>query len=89
MAGKETEYDAIVRAEIAIEILNQARAIITARVHELETKEPAQAERLRQRRRDLVDLQHGLRVDEPEAIEDVIAVWGARVSDEDRFGREF
>ena len=32
MTEQEAPYDAIVRAEIAIEILNQARAILTTRV---------------------------------------------------------
>ena len=36
IAEQETSYDAIARVEIAIEILNQARAILTARVYELE-----------------------------------------------------
>lgn len=34
MADQETSYDAIVRVEITIEVLNQARAIATARVYE-------------------------------------------------------
>ena len=89
MSGKETTYDAIVRTEIAIAILNRARAIVTARVQELEEKDPAAAGRLRTRRREIVDLQHGLRVDDPEAVEEVIAVWGPRVDDGVRFWREF
>lgn len=89
MAEQETTYDAIVRTEIAIRILNQARAIVTARVYELEDRDPAETERLRERRRDLLDLQERLGPDDPEAVEDVIVIWGPRVADEHRFWREF
>ena len=53
MAEQETSYDAIVRTEIAIEIINQARAIVTARVYELEASDPDVAQALRSRRREL------------------------------------
>jgi hypothetical protein len=89
MTEHETSYEAIVRAEIAIEILNQARAIVTARVYELEDTDPAAAEALRQRRRDLIDTQQSLSADGRDAVEDVIAVWGPRVQDETRFWAEF
>ncbi|KVK54295.1 hypothetical protein L901_18160 [Agrobacterium sp. D14] len=60
MTEQETSYDPIVRTEIAIEILNQARAIVTARVYELEDTDLAAAEALRQRRRDLINVQQRL-----------------------------
>ncbi|GAA3102043.1 hypothetical protein GCM10010520_53980 [Rhizobium viscosum] len=43
MANQETSYDVIVR----VEIVNQARAIVTARVYELEDADPSVAEALR------------------------------------------
>jgi hypothetical protein len=89
MPEQEIPYDAIVRTEIAIRILNQARAIVTARVFELEEQDPAAAEQLRGRRRGLLDLQERLGVDASDAVEDVIAVWGSRVRDEVRFWAEF
>jgi hypothetical protein len=89
MPEQEIPYDAIVRTEIAIRILNQARAIVTARVFELEEQDPAAAEQLRGRRRGLLDLQERLGIDAPDAVEDVIAVWGPRVRDEVRFWAEF
>jgi len=89
MAETDIPYDAIVRTEIAIRILNQARAIVTARVFQLEERDPAAAEQLRGRRRGLLDLQERLGVDVPDAVEDVIAVWGPRVRDEVRFWAEF
>ncbi len=89
MTGQETSYDAIVRTEIAIEILIQARAIVTARVYELEDTAPAAAEALRQRRRHLIDVQQRLSADGRDAVEAVIAVWGPRVQDETRFWAEF
>ncbi|NTE68128.1 hypothetical protein G6M85_21220 [Agrobacterium tumefaciens] len=89
MTEQETSYDAIVRTEIAIEILNQARAIVTARVYELEGTDPVATEALRQRRRDLIDVQQSLSADGHDAVENVIAVWGPRVQDETRFWAEF
>lgn len=89
MTEQETSYGAIVRTEIAIEILNQARAIVTARVYELENTEPAATEALRQRRRDLIDVQQRLSAEDRDAVENIIAVWGPRVQDETRFWAEF
>lgn len=89
MPERETSYDAIVRAEIAIEILNQAGAIVTARVYELEDKDPLAAEELRRRRRELIELQQSIRADDGDAVENLIALWGPRVQDEARFWAEF
>ncbi|WP_331375334.1 hypothetical protein [Sinorhizobium chiapasense] len=88
MAEQETSTDAIVRAEIAIEVMNQARAIVTARIYALEQSDPAAAEALRQRRRELIALQQRIRVDDQDAVETVIAVWGPRVKDDTRFWAE-
>ena len=38
MAGQITTLDAIVRAELAIEIMNQARGLVSERVAEIEAK---------------------------------------------------
>lgn len=89
MAEQEISYDAILRTEIAIEILNQARAIVTARVYELEGTNPEAAEVLRLRRRDLVAIQHSVAVADRETVENLIALWGPRVTDEARFWAEF
>ena len=89
MTEQEVPYDAIVRAEIAIEILNQARAIVTARVYELEASDPDAAKALRSRRRDLIALQQSINVTDRGSVEDVIALWGPRVKDDARFWAEF
>ena len=89
MAEQETSYDAIVRTEIAIEIINQARAIVTARVYELEGSEPDVAQALRVRRRELIALQHSITAADPETVESVITLWRPRVKDEARFWAEF
>ncbi|MBB3918627.1 hypothetical protein [Rhizobium fabae] len=89
MAEQEISYDAIVRAEIAIELINQARAIVTVRVYELEEQDPGAAEELRRRRRDLIELQQSIRVADRDTVENLIAVWGPRVKDEARFWAEF
>ena len=89
MTEQEVSYDAIVRAEIAIEILNQARAIVTARVYELEASDPDAAEALRSRLRELIALQQSLTVADRASVESVIALWGPRVRDDARFWAEF
>lgn len=89
MAGQDISHDAVIRTEIAIRILNQARAIVTARAYELDEQDPIAADRLRDRRRELLDLQESLGPGDPDAVEEVIAVWGPRVQDETRFWAEF
>ncbi len=89
MAEQEISYDAIIRTEIAIEILNQARAIVTARVYELEGTDPEAAEALRLRRRELIAVQNSVAVADLETVENLIALWGPRVKDEARFWAEF
>lgn len=89
MTELPASYDAIVRVEIAIEILNQARAIVTARVYDLEDTDPVAAEALRHRRRDLIELQQSIGVAEPDLVESLIAIWGPRVQDEVHFWAEF
>lgn len=89
MAEQEISYDAIVRAEIAVEILNQARAIVTDRVYQLEETDPEAAEALRLRRRDLIAVQQNVTVLDRDTIENLIALWGPRVKDEARFWAEF
>lgn len=89
MAGQDMPYEATIRTEIAISILNQARAIVTARAYALDEQDPAAADRLRDRRRDLLDLQESLGPENPDAAGHVIAIWGPRVQDETRFWAEF
>ncbi|QTG16987.1 hypothetical protein G6M86_27190 (plasmid) [Agrobacterium tumefaciens] len=89
MAEQEFSYDAIIRTKIAIEILNQARAIVTARVYELEGTDPEAAEALRLRRRELIALQNSVAVTDRQTVENLIALWGPRVKDEARFWAEF
>ncbi|TCQ02441.1 hypothetical protein C8J34_11817 [Rhizobium sp. PP-F2F-G36] len=60
MTEQPTDFDAIVRADLAIEIMNRGRGLISARLHDIGDGDPAEAERLRSRRRDLLGLQHDL-----------------------------
>lgn len=85
----DLSYDAVLRAEIAIDLINQARAIVTASVHELEEQDADAAEELRRRRRDLIELQQSISITERDAVEDVIALWGPRVRDVARFWAKF
>jgi hypothetical protein len=89
MTEQENSYDAIIRTEIAIEILNQARAIVTARVYQLEGTDPQSADALRLRRRDVIALQQNVTVADRDTVENLIALWGPRVKDEARFWAEF
>lgn len=88
MTELTTTFDAIVRAELAIEIMNQARGLVSERVAAIEANDPAGAEALRAKRRELLAVQNRIRVGDPEQIEAVIAEWGPRVKDAAAFWRE-
>lgn len=88
MARQTTTLDAIVRAELAIEIMNQARGLVSERVAAIEANDPAGAEVLRAKRRELLAVQSGIRVGDAEQIEAVIAEWRPRVKDAALFWRE-
>jgi hypothetical protein len=59
MAGQITTLDAIVRAELAIEIMNQARGLVSERIAAIEANDPAGAEALRATRHELLAVQSG------------------------------
>jgi hypothetical protein len=88
MAGQTSTLDAIVRAELAIEIMNQARGLVSERVAAIEAHDPAGAKALRAKRRGLLAVQNRIRVDEPEQIEAVISEWGLRVKEAELFWQE-
>lgn len=81
MAGQTISHDAIVRAELAIEIMNQARGLVSERVAAIEANDPAGAEALCVKRRELLAVQNRIRVGDAARIEAVIAEWGPRVKD--------
>lgn len=88
MTGQTTTLDAIVRTELAIEIMNQARGLVSERVAAIEANDPAGAEALRAKRRELLAVQNRIRVGDPEQVEAVIAEWGPRVKDAALFWQE-
>jgi hypothetical protein len=88
VTGQTTTLDAIVRTELAIEIMNQARGLVSERVAAIEANDPAGAEALRAKRRELLAVQNRIRVGDPEQIEAVIAEWGPRVKDAAFFWQE-
>lgn len=88
MAGQTIAHDAIVRSELAIEIMNQARGLVSERVAAIEAEDSAGAEAMRARRRALLAVQNSIRVDGPAHVEAVIAEWGPRVKDPAQFWRE-
>lgn len=88
MAGQTTALDAIVRTELAIEIMNQARGLVSERVAAIEAEDPAGAEAMRAKRRTLLAVQNSVRVDDLDHVEAVIAEWGPRVKNPAQFWRE-
>lgn len=88
MAGQITTLDAIVRAELAIEIMNQARGLVSERIAAIGANDPAGAEALRAKRRELLTVQNRIRVGDPVQIEAVITEWGPQVNDAVSFWRE-
>ena len=81
-------YDNIVTAQIAIGILNQARGMISARLHEIKDTNPALAKTLREKRRELLALQETINPDDPDTAKAITATWGPRVKDDARFWLE-
>jgi seryl-tRNA synthetase len=78
-------YDQVVEAEVAIEILNRARALLSARIGEIETAQPAEADRLRARRKDLHEILKNVRVGDDQAVRDITEYWGRLTKDETAF----
>lgn len=78
-------YEQVIEAEVAIEILNRAKAMLTARVYEIEADQPGEAERLRGKRRELLAIQDGIRVGDDEGVRAITDYWGALTKDEAAF----
>lgn len=81
-------YDNIVAAETAIEILNQARAMILSRHREISEDDRELAAKLRTRRRELLALQKTISPEDPSAARAITETWGLRIKDQERFWRE-
>ena len=93
MAGGQTAdpYLAIVRTEVATELLNSARALIYERIYQLEDGSEAdrqEANRLDAKAADLYRLLRSLNVQDQAGIDRVIAQWGPLVSSETLFWPE-
>ena len=88
MAQQTTTLDAIVRAEIAIAIMNRARGLVSEREAALEAVDPCSAETLRGKRRELLAIQNSIRVDGADRIEAVISLLAPGVRDTALFWRE-
>ncbi|SES41113.1 hypothetical protein [Rhizobium sp. NFR03] len=88
MTEQAADFYAIVRADLAIEIMNRGRSLLSVRLHDIGDRDLVEAERLRSRRRDLLGLQHGVVVGMPETVEPLIAEWGPKVRDEELLWRE-
>jgi len=82
------DYSQIVNAEVAIEILNQAKGILFERIYALEDSDKPAAAALSNKARDLTKLQQSIRVGEDALIHEIIATWRPRIADEERFWRE-
>ncbi|MGO4574117.1 hypothetical protein [Microvirga sp. 2TAF3] len=78
-------YDQVIEAETAIEILNRARALLSARIYEIEAAHPAEAERLRAKRKDLHAISNEIRVGDDESVKTVTEYWGQLTKDETAF----
>ena len=81
-------YDDIIRTEVAMEVVNHARALVYARIDELEEGSEAErqeASRLDAKARELHDLLRSLDYREQGRVEAVIERWGPLVRDEVQF----
>ena len=81
-------HDDVVRTEVAVEVVNRARALVYARIYMLEEGSEAErqeAERLDAKARELHDLLESLNYREPGRVEAVIGRWGPLGRDEAQF----
>ncbi|PRA80169.1 hypothetical protein CQ054_21260 [Ochrobactrum sp. MYb29] len=81
-------YDDIVRAEVAIEIMNRAQGLVTARLMSGEEHAPDCVERLHQFGERLVAIRNSVTIEDQEHVEAIIAKWGGLVKDQDKFWQE-
>ncbi|MES4992539.1 hypothetical protein ACTJJ7_11865 [Phyllobacterium sp. 22229] len=89
MGEQTTSFEAVIRAEIAIGLLNKARGLICERVATVALEDPDGAEKLRGKRRALLAIQNGIRIGDDGQIEAQIYEWGPRARDTALFWREF
>jgi hypothetical protein len=87
MPSERWNHDEVVQAEIAIEILTKARAMLSERVYAIEATDPAQAEILRDKRAELTQLSRAMDFQGVAAVQAIIASWGPLVKDEEAFWR--
>lgn len=78
-------YEQVIEAEVAIEILNRARALLSARIYEIEAAHPVEAERLKAKRKDLHAVSNGIRVGDDEGVRAITEYWGRLTKDEAAF----
>lgn len=78
-------YSLVVRAEVASELLNRARALIQERLHGEPHPEQAEQEHLRAKGAEISALQRMLDYRDTGHVEAVIARFGPLVRDEARF----
>lgn len=80
--------DQIARAELALDIINRARAMVSARMYDIEVEDPDSAQALRHKRFGLLSIQQRVRVEDSDFVEGVIAQWGKRINDDAVFWEE-
>ncbi|MBA8862770.1 hypothetical protein FHW19_004521 [Ochrobactrum anthropi] len=88
MTKSSDGYDEIVRAEVAIEIMNRAQGLVTARLMNGDEHAPDYVERLHEFGDRLVAIRNSITVEDQEHVETIIAKWGTLVKDQDKFWQE-
>lgn len=88
MAKSIDGYDELVRAEVAIEILNRAQGLVTARLYGEDTLDPDSAHKLHAFGDRLVGIRNSISVKDQAHVETVISKWGPLVQDEELFWQE-
>lgn len=85
-------YGRVVRAEVATELVNRARALVLARLYEIEEDpagaKPDETEKLEARERELFAVLRSLDYRDDSHVEAVIARFGPLLRDEARFWAE-
>lgn len=88
MTNSPDGYDEIVRTEVAIEIMNQARGILSERFAQIGDSDPETTARLHNLGRRLTAIRTGITVADQDQVEAIIAKWGPLVKDDGKFWQE-
>lgn len=85
MIAEPHTHEQVIEAEVAIEILNKAQALLTKRIHQIEGDNPAEVERLLQKQIEIHELLRSIKVADDAGVKAITEYWGQLTKDEAAF----